>query len=106
MDFSYFDKIADRLDRIGTTFDTLTREKRELNRVCYELEVALKSSGAAVDLLDPTTLVAEHEALRNKHTALIDERDRLVMERELLRTRIHSLVTRCDEALSAAKDEE
>ena len=91
MDFSHFDKAEEKLDSFATYIRELKDENRELARNIYSLELGIKkklpSKGGFGELKD-------------KHSDLIEERDRLVMEREFLRKKVETMIGRLDDAIA------
>ena len=91
MDFSYFDKAEDKLDSFASYIKELKEENRELARNIYSLELGIKKKLPSKEGFG---------ALKDKHSDLIEERDRLVMERELLRKKVEAMIVQLDEALT------
>lgn len=91
MDFSYFDKAEDKVNSLANYIKGLKEENREFARNVYSLEIDLKKKlPSEEDLI----------ALKEKHSGLIEERDRLMMEREFLRKKIEAMINRLDEVLA------
>ena len=85
MDLARFDQVREQLSILFKYVKSLREENRQLKRRVYSLERS--KSGPEAD------------EERAKRTSLIEERDRLVMERELVRKRIETIISKLDEAL-------
>lgn len=92
MDFSYFDKAEEKLDTFVDYLKTIKEKNRELNRTVYSLERDMKQKGPSDEELD---------ALKKKHSHLIDERDSLIMEQELVRKKVEALIGKVDMAIAS-----
>ena len=70
MDFSLLDAVSERLRALFMAMSALKEENRRLKRQVYSLELNLSQARAH----------AEPESYKAKYSALVEERDRLVME--------------------------
>ncbi|MBI5816122.1 MAG: hypothetical protein HZB29_11010 [Nitrospinae bacterium] len=80
------EKVEDKLTFLFSYISGLKEENRELKRKVYSLELNLAQAKSA----------AAPEGLKTKHSSLIEERDRLMMERELIRKKMETLISRID----------
>jgi len=78
MRFSRFDEVHKKLQFLFDYVTSLKDENRELKRKVYSLEINLSQARAAT----------ESKESRRKFSALVEERDRLIMERELIRNKV------------------
>ncbi len=91
MDFTLFDKVQEQFGLVSAYSDKLKSE-------AFEMEERLDSFET-----DATTLLetaVEMATLKRKHSQLIEERDQLVMERELMRKKVEQMVREVDSALA------
>lgn len=91
MNFSLLDRLREQLFFLFNYVNDLKEENRELKRTVYGLEKALEKRGAA-----PAA-----ESWRTERAELVEERDRLMMERELVRKKLEAVIGKLDEALEA-----
>ena len=86
MDISRIDKLRSKLLFLFEYIDNLKDENRQLERKLYSLETNLKQS----------RIVAGAGELKDKYKNLVEERDRLVMERELIRNKVKIMIERIE----------
>ncbi|MGK7345999.1 MAG: hypothetical protein ACNS63_09350 [Candidatus Nitrospinota bacterium M3_3B_026] len=91
MNFSLLDRLREQLFFLFNYVNDLKEENRELKRKVYRLEKNLEKKGAAPDA----------EVWRAERAELVEERDRLMMERELVRKKLETVIGRLDEALES-----
>jgi len=89
MDFTALEKVEGKLSFLFQYITTLKEENRELKRKVYALELNLNQAKAA----------SSPDALKLKHASLIEERDRLMMERELFRKKVEGVIAKLDSAI-------
>lgn len=85
MDFSRIDLVKEKLSLLFKRIDNLKSENRDLKGKVYSLESSLKQ-----------TKSSDSTDLRTKYSNLVEERDRLMMERELIRNKVKIMVKRID----------
>lgn len=90
MDFTKFDRVREQLFFLFNYINDLKEENRELKRKVYSLEKGLnEAKSGPID-----------DSLKARHSDLIEERDRLVMERELIRKKVEAVMERLENAMS------
>jgi len=92
MDFSPLGRIDAKMGLLFEHIKELKEENRQLKRKIYTLELNLNQAKASVSV---------DAGLKEKYANLVEERDRLVMERELMRKKVEGLIGKVDEALTA-----
>lgn len=93
MDLARLEKLQEKLNSLFEHTNSLKEENRDLKRKIYSLELnisQLKAAGAM-------------DSMKTKYAELVEERDRLMMERELIRKKVEGIVDRLDDAI---KEEE
>lgn len=93
MDISRIDRVSEKLHVLFEYINSLKEENIELKRKVYALEINLKQVKAS----------AGPEGLKSKYSELVEERDRLMMERELVRGKVKSALDRLEELEGAEK---
>ncbi len=90
MDFSGLDAIGQKLVMLLQHVRELKEENRLLKRKIYGLELSLNQAKASaqVGVFDP--------GKNEKQSQLIEERDRLMMERELIRKKVQGMLEKVD----------
>ncbi|VAX24340.1 hypothetical protein MNBD_NITROSPINAE02-131 [hydrothermal vent metagenome] len=96
MDFTLFDKVQEQFGLVSAYTDKLKGEAFELKDRLESFEID------ATKLLETAVEMA---TLKRKHSLLIEERDQLVMERELMRKKVEQLVQEVDAALAKEANE-
>ena len=86
MDILQIDKLRNKLLFLFEYIDNLKDENRQLKQQLDSLETNLKQS----------RIVAGAGELKSKYKSLIEERDRLVMERELIRNKVKTMIERIE----------
>lgn len=90
MDFTGFERIGQKLAMLLQHVRELKEENRLLKRKIYGLELSLNQAKASAQ-------VGGFEPKKNdKQTDLIEERDRLMMERELIRKKVQGMLEKVD----------
>ena len=84
--FSRFDTVQEKLNLLTEHVARIKRENSELQRKVYSLETNLKQALAA----------PKEKMLKEKFSTLAEERDGLMMERELIRNKIKSLIKKLE----------
>lgn len=90
MDFTLFDKAQEQFGLVSGHTDKLKGETLKLKHKLRSYE------DDAAKLIANTE---EIDALKKKYSRLVDERDQLIMERELMSKRVGKMVTEIDLAL-------
>ena len=85
MDFSRIDLVKGKLSLLFKRIEGLKSENRDLQRKVNSLESSLEQTKSS-DISD----------LRAKYSNLVEERDRIMMERELIRSKVKIMVDRID----------
>jgi regulator of replication initiation timing len=91
MDFSSIDEVERKLGMLFERINTLKSENGGLRRDIYSLKTNLEQARASS---------AGGEDMKRKYSGLVEERDRLMMERELIRAKIKSALEKIDEIVS------
>lgn len=84
MDFSRIDLVKEKLSLLFKRMEDLKSENQTLKGKVSSLETSLKQSTSTDD------------GLRIRYSTLVKERDRLMMERELIRSKVKIMVDRID----------
>lgn len=85
MDFSRIDLVREKLAIVFRRIEGLKSENQTLRGKVSSLEASLKQAKSN-----------DSSQLRTKYSNLVEERDRLMMERELIRGRVKIMVDRID----------
>ena len=89
MDFVRLEKLQEKLNSLFEYTNSLKEENRELKRKIYALDLNMSQMKAASAM----------DSFKTKYAGLVEERDRLMMERELVRKKVEGIVERLDEAI-------
>jgi capsule polysaccharide export protein KpsE/RkpR len=89
MDFVRLEKLQEKLDTLFEYTNSLKEENRELKRKIYSLDLNLSQLKATSAM----------DSFKAKYAGLVEERDRLMMERELVRKKVEGIVGRLDNAI-------
>ncbi len=87
MDFSRFDKVQERLNALFEYINSLKDQNRQLKRKVYSLELNLEQARAA----------SQGRDMKKKYSLLVEERDRLIMEREFIRNKVQGVINKLDD---------
>lgn len=96
MDFARLEKLQEKLDSLFEYTNNLKEENRELKRKIYSLDLNISQLKAA----------SAHDSFKVKYARLVEERDRLMMERELVRKKVEGIVERLDNAIAEEESRE
>jgi len=88
MDFSSLDEVERKLGALFERINTLKSENTGLRRELYSLKINLDQAKASS---------AGMEDIKKKYSALAEEREKLMMERELIRGKIKSALEKIDD---------
>jgi regulator of replication initiation timing len=72
------------LKQLFDYINILKDENRELKRKIYSLEINLNQTKVSTS--------SEIDGMKRKYSDLVEERDRLIMERELIRNKVQSVI--------------
>lgn len=89
MDLSLFERVQEQLFFLFKYVNDLKEENRELKRRVFSLEKSQGKGGAAMP-----------DSQKINYNTLVEERDHLMMERELIRKKVESVIEKLDDALS------
>ncbi len=84
MDFSHIDSAHEKLKQLFDYINILKDENRELKRKIYSLEINLNQAKVSTS--------SEMDSIKRKYSDLVEERDRLIMKRELIRNKVQSVI--------------
>lgn len=96
MDFAKLDKLQEKVNTLLGYANSLKEENRELRRKVYSLDLNLSQIRAA----------SVKDSFKAKYMGLVEERDRLMMERELVRKKVEGIVGRLDVAIDEEENRE
>lgn len=96
MDFVKLEKLQEKLNSLLDYTTSLKEENRELKRKIYSLDLNLSQIKAASAM----------DSFKAKYMGLVEERDRLMMERELVRKKVEGIVGRLDVAIEEEESRE
>lgn len=86
------DRIAGKISALNDLITELKESERESRRKIYSIELSLTQARAAAVELDD---------VKRKFNRIVEERDRLRMERSLLKKKIEKVLRRLDGALES-----
>lgn len=93
MDFSVCDRVETKIDLMVAHIEELKRENRGLKRNIYALEQNLNRSVSNAGMNE----------LKGKYRDLVEERDRLIMDRELMGRKVETVLKRLDTVITHEK---
>lgn len=96
MDLVKLEKLHEKLGSLLEYTNSLKEENRELKRKIYSLDLNLSQIKAASAM----------DSFKAKYMGLVEERDRLMMERELVRKKVEGIVGRLDVAIEEEENRE
>jgi regulator of replication initiation timing len=96
MDFVRLEKLQEKLNSLLEYTNSLKEENRELKRKIYSLDLNMSQLKAASAM----------DSFKTKYAGLVEERDRLMMERELVRKKVEGVVERLDDAIREEENRE
>jgi len=94
MDFSRLDKVQERLNSLFEYINSLKDQNRQLKRKVYSLEINLEQARAA----------SRGRDMKKKYSSLVEERDRLIMEREFIRNKVRGVINKLDDMQKSGSD--
>ena len=88
MDFSSIDEVERKLGALFERINTLKSENTLLRRELYSLKINLDQAKATASGM---------EEMKGKFSSLAEEREKLLMERELIRSKVKSALEKIDD---------
>lgn len=90
------EKLQEKVNSLLEYTNSLKEENRELKRKIYSLDINMSQIKAASAM----------DSFKAKYIGLVEERERLIMERELVRKKVEGIVGRLDRAIGEEENRE